>query len=243
MERDEKMVPKATAEIAKEYDELNKKVYNGDSSDEEGKRLNELIMGYDWYNVVFTDEKTGKKGLRTVAGEVIVPAIYDDFNEVQSYLYAPHHPAVAIKDGKCGLVKADGSGEVLCGFKFDRIFSIPYCQLFIARWDGVKDRFGIISPNGTVICPNILTAYGETTNGVMPIQSGEKWGVIDLNTIQCVTPEYDDLEIDAEDPVVFIKDGQRGYITEDGEFVTVEQYEKDENYIDVPIISTYLPYD
>lgn len=242
MKKEEKMLPKATAENAKEYDEITKKVHEGEQSctDEEYKRLNELVESYDWFNLVFTDAETGKKGLKTVAGEVIVPAIYDDFSEVQSYLGAPHHPAVAIKDGKCGIVKADGSGNQLCEFKFDYIGSIPYCQLFVARWNGEKEHFGIISPNGTIICPNILTGYCEQTNEIMPIKNGDKWGVIDLGTIQCVLPEYDDLDMDVDDPVVFIKDGQRGYITENGEFVTVEQYKKDEKYIDVPVIMTRL---
>jgi len=240
MKKEEKMKPKATAELAKEYDELNKMVCEGKG---DGKKLNELMENYDWFNVVFTDAETGKKGLKTVADEVIVPAIYDDFDEVQSYLYAPHHPAVAIKDGKYGIVKADGSGEQLCEFKFDYIGSIPFCQLFVARWDGVKEKIGIISPNGTVICPNVLTGYCEQTNEILPIKNGDKWGVIDLGNLQCVLPEYDDLEMDVEADVVFVKDGKRGYITEDGEFVTVEQYEKDGKYIDVPVISTYLPYD
>ncbi len=31
------------------------------------------------------------------------------------------------------------------------------------------------------------------------------------------------------------------YVTEEGEFITLEQYDTDENYIDVPVISTRLP--
>lgn len=62
------------------------------------------------------------------------------------------------------------------------------------------------------------------------------------DTYQCVLPEYDDLEIDAEADIVFVKGDKRGYVTEDkGEFVTVEQYETDENFIDVPVLATRLP--
>ena len=248
MQKEEKKLPKATAEIVKEYDELQQKLNGLDPSwtDEEvnavSKRLNELEDNYDWFNVEYTDPATGKKGLKTVSGEVIAPALYDGFNEFQNYLFAPHAPAIAIKDGKCGIVKGDGSGQQLCDFKFDDIHSHPFCTLFMARWDGEKERFGIITANGDIVCPNILTGIGDAANGILTIESGDKHGVIDIETYQCVLPEYDDLEMDAEADIVFVKGDKRGYVTEEkGEFVAVEQYETDENYIDVPVLATRLP--
>jgi hypothetical protein len=48
--------------------------------------------------------------------------------------------------------------------------------------------------------------------------------------------------MDAEADIVFIKGDKRGYITEEKcEFVTVDQYETDENFIDVPVLATRLP--
>ena len=168
MNKVEKKLPKATAEVVREYDELQQKLNGLDPSwsDEEvnaiSARLTELENNYDWFNVEFTDPATGKKGLKTVSGEII--------------------------------------------------------------------------------CPNILTGVSEAVNGIMSIESGDKCGVIDTDTYQCVLPEYDDLEIDAEADIVFVKGDKRGYVTEDkGEFVTVEQYETDENYIDVPVLATRLP--
>ena len=227
MQKVEKKLPKATAEIVREYDELQQKLNGLDPSwsDEEVKaaseRLYELENNYDWFNVEFTDPATGKKGLKTVSGEVIAPALYDGFNEFHSYTFAPHSPVIAIKGGKCGIVKGDGSGLQLCDFKFDFIQSLPFCTLFVA---------------------NILTGVSEAVNGIMSIESGDKCGVIDIDTYQCVLPEYDDLEMDAEADIVFVKGDKRGYVTEDkGEFVTVEQYETDENFIDVPVFATRLP--
>ena len=249
MKKEQKNLPKATAEIVREYDELKKKL-NGlnpsqsfDEMEATSERLGELENNYDWFNVVFTDPVTGKKGLKTVAGELIVPAQYDGFNELQSYIYSPHAPVIAIKEGKCGIIKGDGTGEQLCDFKFDDIRTYTFTSLFLARWDEVKERFGIITANGEVICPNILTSYdAHPCNGIAQLISGDKYGVIDLQTYQCVLPEYDDLEMDAEADIVFIKGDKRGYITEEkGEFVPVEQYETDENYIDVPVFATRLP--
>ena len=249
MKEEQKNLPKATPEIVKEYDELQQKLKGLDPSwtdkeaNEVSNRIYELETNYDWFNVEFTDPVTGKKGLKTVAGELIAPAQYDGFNELQSYVYSPHAPVVAIKDGKCGIVRGDGSGQQLCDFKFDDIRTYTFTSLFLARWDGVKERFGIIAANGEIICPNILTSYdAHPCNGIAQLFSGDKCGVIDLDTYQCVLPEYDDLEMDAEADIIFVKGDRRGYITEEkGEFVTVEQYVTDENYIDVPLLATRLP--
>ena len=248
MKKEQNNLPKATTEIVNEYNELQQKLKGLDPSwldkeaNEVWNRINELKQQYDWFNVEFTDPITGKKGLKTVAGEVIAPAQYDGFNEFQSYVYSPHAPVIAIKDGKCGIVRGDGSGQQLCDFKYDDIRSYTFTTLYLARWDGEKERFGIIAANGEVICPNILTSYdAQPCNGIAQIFSGDKYGVIDLDTYQCVLPEYDGIEMDADADIIFIKGDQRGYITEEkGEFVTVEQYENDENYIDEPVLATRL---
>lgn len=247
MKKTEKKLPKATPEIVKEYNELQQRLDGLDPSwsDEEANavinRVYELENSYDWFNVEFTDPATGKKGLKTVAGEVIAPALYDGFNEYHSYVCTPHAPVVAIKDGKCGIIKGDGSGEQLCEFKFDSIRCVLFSSLFRAYWGGVEDCFGIIDVNGNIICPNILTRIDEPFNTLLPIGTDDKTGCIDLYTNQLVSPEYDDVDLDADGPIVFIKDEQRGYVTNKGEFITLDQYENDENYVDVPVISTRLP--
>ena len=69
MQKVEKNLPKATAEVVREYDELQQKLNGLDPSwsDEDVKaaseRLYELENNYDWFNVEFTDPATGKKGL------------------------------------------------------------------------------------------------------------------------------------------------------------------------------------
>ena len=70
MQKVEKKLPKATAEIAREYDELQQKLNGPDLSWSDkvmkaaSERLYELEKNYDWYNVEFTDPATGKKGLK-----------------------------------------------------------------------------------------------------------------------------------------------------------------------------------
>ena len=81
MKEEQKNLPKATPEIVKEYDELQQKLKGLDPSwtDKEANvlsdRIYELEQQYDWFNVEFTDPVTGKKGLKTVAGELIAPVL------------------------------------------------------------------------------------------------------------------------------------------------------------------------
>ena len=182
METTEKKLPKATPEIVKEYDELQQKLKGLGPSwiDKEANavwdRINELEQNYDWFNVEFADPITGKKGLKTIAGEVIAPALYDGFYEYHNYVFSPHAPVIAIKNGKCGIVKGDGSGQQLCEFKFDAICSVIFSSLFRAYWGGVEDRFGIITATGDIICPNILTRIDEPFNTLLPIGTDDKTG-------------------------------------------------------------------
>ena len=238
--------PKATLEVVKEYDEIIRvfDTLNYDDDYEQisilENRINELEETYDWLNITFADSSTGKKGMKDVSGKIVVPAAYDDFAECRSYLHSPHSPVIAIKDGKFGIVKGDGSGQELCVFKFDWIESVRFTSLYFARWDGVKDRYGIIAANGNVICPNVLTSYYEPFNDILIIKSEKKLGVIDLDTYQCVLPEYDDLDADPDELIVFHKDGKEWYITDEGERITKEQYENDENYADAYCLNTFI---
>ena len=136
--------------------------------------------------------------------------------------------------------KGDGSEKVLCTFKFDWIESVRFTSLYFARWDGVKDRYGMIAANGNVICPNVLTSYYEPFNDIIIIESEKKLGVIDLDTYQCVLPEYDDLDADPDELIVFHKDGKEWYITDEGERITKEQYENDESYADAYCLNTFI---
>lgn len=230
----EKTLPSPTAEIVKEYDELVRQLKEKHEDHEEldtiWGRLNELEDLYDWFNVEFTDPATGKKGQKTVAGEVVVPALFDEFAQHYNYTFNPRLPVSACKDGKWGIVKGDGSGEVLCEFKFDYIENIFPYSLYLAKWGGEKDHFGVIDLKGDIICPNILASYSDwKVNAIIAIKADGKWGVIDGNTHLCVLPEYDDIESSPDDFIVFRKDGVEGYITDQGEFVTKQQYEEDEN--------------
>lgn len=97
MEKEEKK-QRATAELAKEYDELMARmetIDENDTSDETGKfydRLDELQSNYDWDNYAFTDPKTGKKGVKDITGRILIPARYDKA-DLPRFLPLPPHSA------------------------------------------------------------------------------------------------------------------------------------------------------
>ena len=238
MAQNDKKLPKATAELAKEYDALVEKMKEcweagNEPSDELYARKHELEDLYDWLNIVFTDPETGKMGVKDVAGRILIPARYDEISCVASYTYA-HTVAQAVKrDGKYGIVAADGSGKELSDFRFDDANWEVNTGLYYARWDGDKEHYGFIDASGKVVCPNILTGFSDADiNNIIFIESHGKHGVIDASTHLCVLPEYDDVEADPDDFIVFRKDGKEGYITDEGEFVTKEQYENEDEYGD-----------
>lgn len=118
-----KPLPKATLEIAREYEELTR-LFRSDPNinergdiDELNSRFSRLLFGYDWLNYEFTDPVTGKKGMKDITGTEIIPPRYDGFLDFNSYLQSPHAPVRVFVDGKYGLVAADGSGKVLLQFK------------------------------------------------------------------------------------------------------------------------------
>lgn len=237
MDTTDKKLPKATAEQAKEYDALMQKMnsidssWSSDAADAVYNRLSELENNYDWFNVEFTDPATGKKGVKDVTGRILIPAQYDDVLTLGSYMYHRVFPHAVMKDGKVGIVKADGSGEAMTDFRFDTAAWICGSDLFMATWGGDKDHCGVVDALGNVVCPNILTGFSPVDiNQIIFIESHGKHGVIDGGTHLCVLPEYDEVESSPDDFIVFRKDGQEGYISEDGEFVTKEQYENDEHY-------------
>lgn len=237
MTQKENQLPKATAELAKEYEAVKDYLSSidptcpGDEVNAASAREYELREQYDWLNVEFTDPETGKKGVKDVAGHILIPARYDEVLTLGSYMYRHTYPHVVKKDGKVGIVKADGSGEEISDFRFDDASWLLGTDLFVAKWDGDKEHCGFIDACGEVVCPNILTRFSPVDiNHIVFTESDGKHGVVVANTHLCVLPEYDEVESSPDEFIVFRKGEQEGYISEEGEFVTKEQYEEDEKY-------------
>ncbi len=150
------MLPRATAQQAREYDELMEKyeAYDPYLSEEplDGitNRLSELHAGYDWSNYEFEDLNTGKKGVKDITGRILVPARYDGFSFLGTYQLAHDLPKGALKDGKYGFVAGDGSGEELTEFKYNSLEWDPETGFYKASWGDEPEKSGFITPRGLV---------------------------------------------------------------------------------------------
>ena len=112
-----KVLPRPTVEQMNEYSQLKGQLYHADLSSKETAEIAEqfrrLATSYNWTNCAFIDPDTGKFGITNAAGEVLVPAEFDDFTFLgDNDLFYTTHMA-AMKDGGFGIVAADGTGKVL----------------------------------------------------------------------------------------------------------------------------------
>ena len=247
MKKDNMMLPRATAELAREYDELMEKYeaydyYSSDESlDEITNRLNELHTGYDWSNYEFEDPNTRKKGVMDVTGKILVPARYDGFSFLGTYQLAHDLPKGAMKDGKYGFVDGDGSGEELTEFKYTSLTWDPHTGFYKACWGDEPQKFGYITSRGLVFITNIIDRSYEPDNDFVLLESDGKFGGLDTKTYRYVRPMYDMVDVEAEKRVVFYRNGVAGYVIEQtGEFITIDQYESDECNADKYVFNSFL---
>ena len=243
--KEEQNLPRPTLEQLDEFDQLNAKLRDselqGADYDEIIAKMNALIISYDWNNYEFTDPATGKKGVKNAAGQILVPAEFEGFTFLGDHhmFNLPH--LAAKKDGKFGVVAADGTGKVICDFRFDALIWYPYTGLYQACWDGVSDKFGLVSKEGKVFIPNVITKFYEPWNAFMLLEADGKFGALDVSTFHFVLPEYDQIDWDPDEDVVFHKDGVEGYVIEDtGEFVPKDLFEEDEKYDGAYVYNTII---
>ena len=243
MEQETKL-PRPSMEVLKEFKsllDLCGRELTEEQSFEAMEKLNSLIGHYDLSNYVFEDPATGKKGVKNPVGQILLPAEYEGFT-FEGDCYASRMSQVAaMKNGKYGIVAADGTGRVICDFRFDLLKWYPYAGLYIAWWDGDESHFGLVNPKGEVVVPNVMEKYYEPMNGFMQLERDGKFGGIDTSTGYFVMPEYDSVEGDFEVNLIFHKDGVEGYVVEEtGEFVPKEVFEEDEKYDGVLVYNTYI---
>lgn len=242
---EEKKLPRPSIELLNQFDELCKQTHDESLNPTEREnlmdQLNDIIEAYDLSNYVFEDPTTGKKGVKNPAGQILVPAEYDVFSFVGDHnIFNISHMA-AQKDGKWGVVTADGTGKTVCDFRFDLLIWNAYTGLYDACWDGVKGKHGMVTKEGKVLIPNIITRIYEPWNDFMLLESDGKFGALDVSTFCFVLPEYDDVDWEPDEYVVFHKDGVEGYIVEEtGEFVPIDQFEEDEKYVDAYVYNTNI---
>lgn len=186
-----KSKPKATVETLKEYLKLKELV---NQQKIEPGVLKELSEQYDWKDEVF--EKNGKKGVRSITGEVLVPALYDDYREIYSQLIRiengvnPHY--IASQRGKFGLVAADGTGTSITDFCCDGICYFEDYDKFLFFNPG---GYGVMSASGEIIVPCQMDEIIWCPMGSLAFCKDGKWGQY-TDQYGYMEPHLDELYVD-----------------------------------------------
>ena len=227
MSNDKEKKPRATAEQADRLEFLNAEIERvGQESDNYLNLLqerHELMYGYDWLDEVF--EENGKKGLRNIRGEVVVPAIYDDFCMPRPY-YLPMLLVGAKKGDKVALVKRDGKGTPSTDFEFHYVEPIPFTPFNVAFKSEDLHHFAIVVL-GKVFTPyELVDYYLPCDDHVILKGDNDKYGIIGMHSLLYIAPEYDDIiDNGIGDDFTFIKDGVKGRVTMDKRFISDEEYD------------------
>ena len=222
-------VKRPTADAVKKFNDLLEARHNADSIAKMRKVLEEkeaLMRKWNWSNILFKDEQTGKVGVQDVTGKILVATEFDEVGNLGTFNPESFNSTIAVRDGnKWGFIYADGSGQFACDTIYDHLEWIPFTTLYAAKWGGKADTFGIVSELGIVVVPNILTKIENVTKGVLRIEKDGKVGAVSTSGV--VMPIYDSWTIDKHMDVVFMKEKTEGYVSKrTGIFVPKSEFER-----------------
>ena len=179
------------------------------------EKIEEFEKEYD----VFTKEyeENGKRGIKDAAGEILVPAIFDDI----AYTFTDRMRSIAvpvIKDGKMALVKPDGKGTLLTGFDYGHIVFDDYYYVLISG-----EKKGLATMGGNVIIPAEMDEIYTPCNDLAAFTKDGKFGFTMIGYNIITEPIYESYDIVTEwDYLQVVKDGVTGWIDESGNFTTDE---------------------
>lgn len=185
--------------------------------------LYNLVNEYDWQDAMFDNEE-GLFGLKDVVGNVLISPQWDDIYPELSYQDHQHMPYTVCKEGKWGIMMADGKDKLLCDLEYDSIEVVGdqeygYRDYFVICKD---DKYGIMDFHGKELLPctmdNITPGFGQSV-----IEHEGKCGMVTYNG-DVIMPEYDIIEFETNDLMLPAqKDGKWGHLdVTSGEFTVKE---------------------
>ena len=174
---------------------------------------------YDWQDRIFDDEK-GLFGIEDVVGHVLISPQWDDIYPELSYQDHQFMPYAVCKDGKWGVMMADGKNQLLCKLEYDSIDVVEdevcgFRDYFVICKEG---KYGLMDFQGVELLP--CKMENITPRGTMAIiEHNGKYGMVTFNG-HIIMPEYDIIEFDADVLMLpALKDGKWGLLNNtSGEF-------------------------
>lgn len=216
----EHSVPKATQEDISKRAEYQERFNSGLLTDQENMEYLNFMNSRHW-DPEFFDEN-GKSGIRSVLGKILVPPRYEDFI---CFMHSVEYLNVvaARKNGKWGVVAADGSGTELTEFHYDYIAPISGPKVVVMK----DDKWGYLGMDGkpftSIDYDGIIIEEGGQTfmNGISMFRKDGRYGVTDGISIS--QPVFDEIDvIELGQWITGTLDGKKGFITEEGEFTEDE---------------------
>lgn len=201
---------KPTPEQIQEYRTMCKRaVTNADL-----KAIEAFAQEYDTFTYVY--EEDGKMGVKDAAGEVLVPAQFEDI----AYTYSDScrgFAVPAIRSGKMALVKPDGQGTLLSEFVYD---SVDFQDgFFILVKEG---KFGLATAGGHVVVPAEQDEVYLPMNDLVVFTKDGKNGFAMLGTGLITEAEYADFELTETEYLKVSRGESEGYIDAEGHFTQDE---------------------
>ena len=181
----------------------------------ESIRLFQQEYGYDPGWIRRRNNKAGL--LNGLYGSEAVPCLFDEILITYDGMERMEYPIPVRMDGKCGLVRPDGTGTPVTPFKYDLLFREPFTDYvkYIAVLDG---KFGVVNIKGEEIVPCIMDDIfqRQDTDGFLPVLKDGKWGLCtDYETF--IPPKFDQLDIRSEDMLKARIGSRWGWVTKNGD--------------------------
>lgn len=207
-------------EISSGFDD-NSTQEDADAYNKTVAQLKALVDSRNWYCQTF--EQDGKVGLTDCSGtEVLIPAIYDS---VPLTWHNDQRCLTPVKlDGRYGFVLPDGKGTMVVPCKFCRVKFVPDGDFFLVKLEN-DGKWGLVNMRGAQVLPCCADEVLLNVDGNVTYRVEDKWGVALLDGSLRIDALYDKVELDDVDkPYCFYKDGVKGFVTQDAQFISEADY-------------------
>lgn len=185
-------------------------------------QVHHLLHSRNWYNLEF--EENGKKGLKDCTGELLVPALYDDFPILWHYLDKTTVTPVK-KDGLYGFFKPGKTGHLTLPCQYEDFRCWEFAKYYTVRRPG-SNLVGLVDNCGTELLPCEMEDIQDVGDGSVAYKKDSKWGHAFPGTNLIVPAIFESIEYEGPDEFyVYYKDDKKGRADAEGRFYSDEEIE------------------
>lgn len=173
--------------------------------------LNFPDYNYGWAYIHEPGEEIYKEqglwGLKSAAGEILLPAQFDEF-----YEFSRQGIAVVMKDQQYGYVHR--TGEVIVLPEWEEAYDFDDADLAIVQRNG---RLGLINTSGKIVAAPCYETLNRFKGNYIAQKNGA-WGILAADGTVVTDFKYDKIEVLQEDVILLQKDGVYSLTEEGDEF-------------------------